>query len=129
MPNTPIITPDNDMSIRVGPIYSNPPTGTRAPVTSGTVTFFLAATAIAAVAADGTLQGNATYIGGNDDGNGGTHPVGSWLCQLDASVMVRTLLETLFGTNDEAFLICQKANDINCVTRCEYQAYRSTVIV
>lgn len=128
MSDTPSIAPDNDMSIRVGPIYSVPSTGTRAAVTSGTITFFLAATKTATVAAHVSLAGTATYIGGNDDGNGSTHPIGSWLCQLDGSVMVRATLDTYFGANAEAFLICVKASDITCVTRCEYEQSRDTVI-
>lgn len=90
--------------------------GVVVPLTSGTVTGFLATTnASDATAADATLSASLTYVGG---ANG--LPAERWLFQLDAAVLTKTLLDTHFGESGVAYLIVKKDNGIRRWERLEY---------
>lgn len=82
----------------------DPATGAITPVTTGTVTGFLAASRTAAAPPDGTLQVNLVYIG-NQPGRA----AGTWMFFLPASVMARALLEQYF-LNKRAYFICVRSN-------------------
>lgn len=90
--------------------------GVVVPVTSGTVTGFLATTnASGATAADATLSASLTYVGGSNDIEAGT-----WLFQLDAAVLTLALLNTHFGSTGVAYLIVKKDNSVRRWERLEY---------
>lgn len=66
--------------------------GAYVPVTGGTApTCYLATSDDAATAADPTLSGTATYIGGN-----GAAPVGTWFFGLDAAVLTFAKLDAIY---------------------------------
>jgi hypothetical protein len=116
------LVPLNDLNVAVESIMSVPSTGTKAAVTSGSVTGFLATSSSAdATTADATLSAAMTYIGGNSDGEGGTYPVGTWLFQLDAAVLTKALLSTLFAGLGKAYLIVKRDNAIRVVVELTYR--------
>lgn len=106
------LAPLTDLNIVVGPLKSVPSTGTKAAITTGTVTGFLATSkSSSATAADAALQATLTYVGGNSDGEGGTYEAGMWLFQLDASVLTANLLSTNFAATTP-YLIVTRSNDL-----------------
>lgn len=119
-----VVTPLNDLEIKVGPLKSISATGTPTPITTGTTTGFLATSkAPDATEADAALQATLTHVGGEDDGNGGTYEDGTWLFLLNAAVLTKSLLETHFLTNTPWF-ICQRTDDIRVVKECVYRESR-----
>jgi hypothetical protein len=106
------LAPLTDFSVVVGPLKSVPSTGTKAAITTDTVTGFLATSkSSSATAADATLSASCTYVGGNSDGEGGTYEAGMWLFQLDASVLTVNLLSTHFAATPP-YLIISRSNDL-----------------
>lgn len=89
--------------------------GVVVPVTAGTITGYLATTKTATSAADATLSASLSYIGGANDIKEGT-----WLFQLDAAVLTKTLLDTHFGTSGVAYLIVERANGVKRYQPLEY---------
>lgn len=109
-PEKPIISPLNDVNISVL-LINVPSSGTKTPITSPPVTGFLATSnAPDATAADPTLQADLTHVGGNDDGDGGTYDLGTWMFQLNATAMTIELLDSLFKST-RPWLIVQKTGD------------------
>ena len=103
-------SPLKPINVVAGPYYSVPTTGTRAAITTGTFTGFLATTdAPDATTADATLSADLTYVGTNSDGLGGTYPAGSWLFQLAASAVTKALCETHFAPLGKAYLIINRS--------------------
>lgn len=110
------LRPDNDFQRHVL-IEETNSSGVNVPVTSGTITAFLATSKGSnATAADATLSGSMTYIGG---ANGIVE--GTWQFQLDASVLTRTLLNTHFGASLVAYLHFSKANSFRRFVPVEYR--------
>lgn len=82
--------------------------GTRQPLTTGTVTGFIATSkGSSAITADATLSVSASHVGGQLIEAGGTdeHPDGTWLVKIAASVLTTALLNTLFGDGATPYLI------------------------
>lgn len=109
------LTPLNDFN-RLVLIEEVNSSGVVVPVTSGTVTGFLATTnASGATAADATLSASLTYVGGANDIAAGT-----WLFQLDAAALTLALLDTHFASSAVAYLIVKKDNSVRRWERLEY---------
>lgn len=106
-----VLAPLNDFDVVVGPLTSVPSTGTKAAITTGSVTGFLATSDDpTATAADAALSASLSYVGTNSDGEGKTYPAGSWLFQLDATVLTADLLSTHFAAA-RPWLIVKRDND------------------
>lgn len=84
----------------------NTSTGTKAPVTTGTVTGFLATSFDPeATTAHASLSVSGVYIGGQlkVTGETATYAAGTWLFHIDASVLTVALLDGLFLTTTPYF--------------------------
>lgn len=114
------LAPLQDLVRWVGPVYESV-SGTLTPVTTGTVTGFLATTnTSSATAADASLSATLTHVGGNADGLGGTHAQGTWEFVLDASALTLALLNTHFAATGVAYLIVKRDNAFRVWERLEY---------
>jgi hypothetical protein len=92
--------PLNDFTLSVSLKDVDPTSGSVVPLTSGTVTAFLATSKTAsATAADPTLSVLATSIGG-----------GKWLIAIDAAALTPTLLDTLFASTSPFLIVQQPGN-------------------
>jgi hypothetical protein len=121
-----LLVPLNDLNVSVRGFKTVPSTGTKAAITTGTVTGFLATTpASDATAADPTLEASLSYIGTNSDGESGTYPAGTWLFQLDAAALTKSLLETHFAPLGKAYLIIKRDNAVRGVVVLDYKPYLS----
>jgi hypothetical protein len=90
-------------------------TGALSDITSGTVTAFLATHHDAdAVAADATLNCTVNYSGAG----------AAWTVSIDASVLTKALLDTLFSTTGRIYLIVKKAGAILVWYEEEYESSR-----
>jgi hypothetical protein len=84
---TPIIWPLNDFALKAKLKDIDPATGVVAPLLTGTVTAFLATSNLpTATAADPTLSVTAANLG-----------AGAWLVFFDATVLLPSLLDSLFA--------------------------------
>lgn len=114
------LAPLNDLDVLVGPIKTVSSSGTKASVTTGTVAGLISTSkAATATAADVTLEANLSYVGGEDNGEGGTYDEGMWLFQLDAAVLTASLLSTNFAST-VPYLIVKRDNAIRRAIRMEY---------
>lgn len=94
-------------------------TGTEIPVTTGTVTAFLATdNAPTATAADATLSVGAVYTGAG----------GVWLATFDKTVMLSTLLDSKFPTGVTPYLIVENATGIRVYVKCKYKPARPATL-
>lgn len=90
-------------------------TGAEIPVTTGTVTAFLATSnGPTATAADPTLSVSAVYTGAG----------GVWLITIDAAVLTASLLALHFATVTP-YLIVQKTGAVRVYAKCKYKAERA----
>lgn len=130
MADTPILRPLNDLSVAIGPFETVSTLTVKTPVTSG-VTGFLAVAETDAVAADPTLTGTVTYIGGQPRPSplSGSWPAGWFLYQQDAAVLTDALCELKFAARGEAFIVALSTNNIRIVVRLEYQRSRMAVML
>lgn len=89
--------------------------GTRTPVTTGTVTGFLATSDEPdATAADAALVATCAHVGGNEivDGEDDLHPPGTWQIKFSPATFTVSRLDGLFlDTGDEPYLIITTPND------------------
>lgn len=97
-----ILNPLNDQVWTVPLTETNTTTSATTPLTTGTVTAFLATAKDSTTAADATLNCTVNYSGAG----------GIWTISLDASVLVKSLLDTLFGVTGKAYLIVIVQNAI-----------------
>jgi hypothetical protein len=104
----------------------DPTTGAYVPVTAsvGTPpTCYIALAPDAEVAADPSLTGTATYIGGN-----GTEPLGTWFYGIDAAVLTFAKLDSLFLTVNNktlpAYFVLLKPSGVRVVESLKYVRYR-----
>lgn len=90
-------------------------TGVITPVTTGTVTGFLATSnSPTAVAADPALSVSGVYIGG---ANG--YEDGTWLLEIDAAALTPTLLDSLFASVTPYFIV-SRANAVRRYEKLKY---------
>lgn len=123
-----LLVPKKDLNVAVGPLMSVPSTGTKAPITTGSVTGFLATSkGPSATAADASLQASLTYVGGNSDGEGGTYAAGTWLFQLDAAALTPNLLSTHFA-GARPYLIVERTNDLRVAIPLTYASEEQAVV-
>jgi hypothetical protein len=105
----PLITPLNDFVASVT-IMDVDSAGVETPVTTGTVTAFLATSrASDATAADPSLSVSASYSGAD----------GVWLIRFDAATLTLSLLESLF-TPESTYLIVQLAGAVRVWKKLRY---------
>ncbi len=105
--------PLNDLGLFVKLKDINATTGVVTPLTTGTVTAFLATTNTpAATAADPSLSVSATHISN-----------GKWLVFFDAAVLTASLLATHFASNTP-YLIMEYANGFRVYHEMAYSASR-----
>jgi hypothetical protein len=94
-------------------------TGTEVPVTTGTVSAFLATSNVpSATAADPSLSVSAVYTGAG----------GVWLATFDKSVMTEATLGTAFPTGTTPYLIVETTGGIRVYVKCKYKASRPATI-
>jgi hypothetical protein len=90
-------------------------TGTEVPVSTGTVTAFLATSnGPTATAADASLSVSAVYTGAG----------GVWLATFDKTAMLSTLLDSLFPAGVTPYLIVENSGGIRVYVTCSYKASR-----
>lgn len=107
------LVPLNDLAFFVKLQEVSTSTGAKSPLTTGTVTAFLATSNAAdAIAADPTLSVSATHISG-----------GKWLVFFDASVLTLSLLEGLFAAVTP-YLIVQQSNGFRVYEELVYSESR-----
>jgi hypothetical protein len=97
--------------------------GAYVPVTAGAVTCYLATSDDAATAADPSLTGSASYIGGT-----GASPAGTWFLGLDAAVLTFALLDSLF-LNAAPYFIVLKPSGIRVAEKLKYVRVRKATLV
>lgn len=101
------LVPLNDFACTVLVEDVDPATGLIGPVTSGTVTGFIAAdNSPTATEADASLTMSGTYIGGAN-----SFAAGTWLFNFDAAILTPTLLNSLFSTATPYFIV-QRASGV-----------------
>lgn len=94
-------------------------TGTEIPVTTGTVTAFLATSNVpSATAADATLSVSAVYTGAG----------GVWLATFDKTVMTEAMLGSKFPTGVTPYLIVETTGGIRVYVKCKYKASRPATL-
>lgn len=99
-------------------------TGVTTPVTTGTVTGFLATSSSpTATAADPSLEVSGVYVGG---ANG--YDAGTWLFEIDADDLTPTLLATLFATATPHFIV-KMDGAIRVYEKLKYTASRPATLV
>ena len=115
------LSPNNPFAVQVGLQDLDPATGTRVPVTAGTVTGFLSTSnAPEATAADPSLSVSATYIGTVAN-------VGMWLVTIASAVLTTALLDPLF-LETPPVLIVQKTNGVRAWAPVVYSRTRAAVV-
>lgn len=94
------LSPLNDLDRTIELEEINPTTGVRTPMTTGTVTAFLATSpAPDATAADPTLSVSAVHVGGNPKARGEVnYKPGTWLVHIDGTALTVALLAAQFGS-------------------------------
>lgn len=116
-------SPDNPIARMVRLRLVDPLTGAVTPATTGTVTGFLSLSrASDAIAADGSLSADLTYIG-----NQAGRPTDAWMFYLPATVMLRGLLGPLF-TGKRAFIIVKRTNARRVVEEIGYVDYETATV-
>jgi hypothetical protein len=119
------LTPLNDLDLTIVLEDINTSTGTRTPITTGTVTGFLAtSSAPDATTADATLSVSGVYIGGQTKitGQSATYDAGTWLFHLDASALTIALLDEKFAAATPYFIV-SKSNAVRKVGQLSYSRY------
>lgn len=107
----------NDLAIKTKLKVINPTTGVVSPLTSGTVTAFLATTNTAsAVAAAPALTMSPTHLGG-----------GVWLIFFDGAVLTTALLDPIFGSV-APYLIVQQPGDVRVYAALSYATTRPALV-
>jgi hypothetical protein len=125
LPDLGELTPLNDLDITIKLEDINTSTGTRTPITTGTVTGFISTSAlINATTADAALSVSGVYVGGNPkvSGETGNYDAGTWLFHLDASALTYSLLNGLFASAVPYFHVSKS----NAVLRSGLLTYSST---
>jgi hypothetical protein len=103
--STPVLSPANDFGLIANLQDFSRTTGVKFPLTTGTVTAFLATSNAAdAVAADSSLSMSAVYVGAQV----GRHP-GDWLVFWDATDLTLALLDPLFAAATPYLIITYPA--------------------
>jgi hypothetical protein len=93
--------------------------GAEVPVTTGTVTAFLATSnSPTATAADPSLSVSATYTGAD----------GVWLAKFDKTVMLSTLLDAKFPAGVTPYLIVENTTGVRAFVKCRYKASRPATL-
>lgn len=111
------IYPLNDFAMFVKLYDINSTTGAKTPLTSGSVTAFLATTNTpTATSADPSLSVSCVHVGS-----------GKWLVFFDASLLTASLMDSLFGSTPP-FLIVQYPDGVRAYIELEYQASRPGTI-
>jgi hypothetical protein len=108
------LVPLNDFTIHCPIHYNHATTGTKTPLTTGTVTGMICTSnSSSATEADAALTASLVYVGGNIIATGSpiTHPIGTWQFQLDAAALTLSLLDGLFATTTP-YLIVKSDNNI-----------------
>lgn len=109
--------PLNDFSVKVKLREINPTTGVVSPLTTGTVTAFLATSdAPTAGAADPALEMTPTHLGG-----------GVWLIFFDATVLTAALLATHFAATPPVLVVVQPGG-IRTANAISYAAARPALV-
>jgi len=118
------LAPDNDLLRTFYLEDVDPTTFAKTPVTTGTVTAFLAQTKDGD-AADPSLSVSASHVGVASP-SADEYPEGTWGIEIDATVLTSALLEPLFGAanSNKAYLVVQKAG---AVRRYEQLTYATAI--
>jgi hypothetical protein len=111
------IYPYNDLIVSAT-IMDISSAGVETPVTSGTVTAFLATShASDATTADATLSVSAVYTGAG----------GVWIATIDATALTLALLDSLFASATP-YLIFQKSGAVRAYAKCRYVSSRPATV-
>lgn len=109
--------PLNDLVLEVKLTKVNTTTGATEPLTTGTVTAFIAnANTPTATAADPTLTGTCTHVGS-----------GRWIIEFDAAILTAALLASLFASATP-YCIVQVTNGTRTYIELVYAASRAATI-
>lgn len=123
------LTPLVDFGRKTSYLMFDPTTNAYVAPTSGTVTFYLATTPDALVAADPALSGTALYIGGNGSPPA---PDGTWFCGFDAAVLTYALLDSVFLNANQKpihpYFIVVKPSGSRDVEKLDYKRYKLATV-
>lgn len=112
--------PSNDLAVTVTLQEIDSLTGVKNPLTTGTVTAFIATSnSPTATAADPSLSVSATHL---------NNPAGKWLIFFDASVLTPALLSSLFSAATP-YLIVEQTNGVRAYVEMSYVASRPGTLV
>lgn len=114
----PIVSPLNDFSIIVNVQMRDDTTAALAPVTTGTMTGFIAASNAAdATAYDAGWSVAGRYVGAS----GGDLVAGDWYFAIDAAALTVALCRAAFGAGAVPYFIAQKTNGFRRYVKCKYR--------
>jgi hypothetical protein len=116
------LAPDNDLLRTFYLEDVDPITFAKTPVTTGTVTAFLATTKDGS-AADPSLSISAVHVGVASP-TADEYALGTWGIEFDATILTSSLLATLFAATGKAFLVVEKAG---AVRRYEQLTYATAI--
>lgn len=112
--------PSNDLAVTVTLEDIDSITGVKSPLTTGTVTAFIASSnSPTATAADPSLSVSAVHT---------NNPAGKWLVFFDATVLAPGLLDTLFSAA-VPYLIVEQSGGVRAYVEMEYVASRPGTVV
>lgn len=116
-----ILAPANDFFATAYFEDINPTTFEAVPVTSATITAFIATSNDpAAIAADPSLSVSAVHVGVTTP-TPTQYPLGTWGVTIDATVLTVTLLDNLFGTPSVTpYLIVVRAGGVRAYQKLKY---------
>src|SRR5690348_629197 len=116
--STPLtLSPLNDFAVKAKLKQIDPATGDVGPLTTGTVTAFLATSNSAtATAADPSLSVDADHLGD-----------GVWLVSFDGAVLTPELLDPLFGAT-LPYLIIEQDGNVRVYAPVTYSASRPAIV-
>lgn len=119
-----ILSPDNDLDVWFVLEDINTSTGTRTPITTGTVTGKLVTSPTSDTEAHADFSVSGFYVGGNPkvSGQNGNWPAGTWMFHIDASVLTSAQLTAYFQSATPYF-VARKSNAVRKVGVLTYQPY------
>lgn len=126
----PILSPLNDLLWKQFVEDVDPSTGIKVPVvdvTDGAFSVFVTDDPATGAPPDGSLVGTATHIG-VDPAVGDQSPLGTWLYEVDGTVLTQTLCDTLFKTKGKAYLVVMRAGGFKRYIEFKYQSAQAATV-
>lgn len=102
------LTPLRDLTLEVAPKHTNPTTGAREPITSGTLTAFLATSNAPSATQVGSLTTEGVHVGS-----------GRWIVSFNAAMLTEVALSSLTST---PFCILQMTDEFRDYVTLTYRA-------